>query len=100
MDVKNNFKTNDIRYLKWSLLQITDKLFRLEAPYGSDLAAIDIQRGRDHGLAPYNEYRVACGLSRAANFSDFSDVISFEVGYKKKKNLLLMDIKYFLSGFH
>ncbi|XP_061395316.1 peroxidase-like, partial [Musca vetustissima] len=46
--------------------------------YGSDLKSIDIQRGRDFGLASYNDYREACGLPRAYGWSDFEDVIAPE----------------------
>ena len=39
---------------------------------GVDLASLNIQRGRDHGLPRYNVVRQAYGLSPAADFSDIS----------------------------
>ncbi|ESO87606.1 hypothetical protein LOTGIDRAFT_235056 [Lottia gigantea] len=37
-----------------------------------DLAAINIQRGRDHGLPGYNEIRQTYGLNRLGNWSDIN----------------------------
>lgn len=59
-----------------TLIQITEFLFRGRNRLGGDLRSIDIQRGRDHGIATYNDYREFCGLRRARNWADFSDYIS------------------------
>lgn len=37
-----------------------------------DFAALNIQRGRDHGIPDYNTVREAYGLTRIADFSDIS----------------------------
>ena len=41
-----------------------------------DLPAINIQRGRDHGLPGYVKFREACGARPANNFYDLSDTIT------------------------
>ena len=53
---------------------ITNKLFGSRD--GMDLVALNIQRGRDHGLPGYNKYREICGLGRATTFSQLSRQMS------------------------
>ncbi|MEZ6128874.1 MAG: peroxidase family protein [Planctomycetaceae bacterium] len=57
-------------------LQIVDDvrnfLFGQPGSGGFDLASLNIQRGRDHGLADYNDIRESLGLARVTDFSDIT----------------------------
>ena len=52
---------------------ITLRLFD-EAEPTMDLVAINIQRGREHGLPEYIKYRKACGTSGGGRIKSFSDL--------------------------
>jgi len=56
--------------------QVTNHLF--EEPgrgFGMDLAAINMQRGRDHGVGSYNRYREWCGMKPIRQWSDLVGVM-------------------------
>ncbi|XP_028416113.1 peroxidase mlt-7-like [Dendronephthya gigantea] len=49
---------------------ITRHLFERENAPGSNLAALNIHRSRDHGIPGYNEFRKFCKLGNAETFKD------------------------------
>lgn len=44
-----------------------------------DLVALNIQRGRDHGIPGYNKMREVCGMKRAKSWTDLQGDIDAEV---------------------
>ena len=52
--------------------EVRNLLFGEPGGPGRDLAALNIQRGRDHGIPSYNIVRSAYGLSPATTFADVS----------------------------
>ena len=52
--------------------EVRNFLFGKPGQGGFDLASLNIQRGRDHGLPSYNDAREMIGLARKQSFSDIS----------------------------
>lgn len=57
-----------------SLLQLINQLYT-NGKFGFDVLSFDLQRGRDHGLPGYVDYRKLCGLRDVRHFVDFIDVM-------------------------
>ncbi|XP_048249806.1 peroxidase-like protein 3 [Haliotis rufescens] len=49
---------------------MTEHLFETSGNNGFDIVSLNIQRGRDHGLPSYNNFRKACQLSEVTSFDD------------------------------
>lgn len=59
--------------------ELSNHLFQFsDLPFGMDLSAINIQRGRDHGLPPYTSWREPCGLTAVKSWKDLEPIMSFE----------------------
>ncbi|KAI5696317.1 hypothetical protein M8J76_007904 [Diaphorina citri] len=71
----------------------------LRGEFGDDLAARDIQRGRDYGLRPYVDYRELCGLSTVRSFGDLNDFMDSEqVTRLSQVYRGVNDIDYYIGG--
>ncbi|CAK6438013.1 unnamed protein product [Pipistrellus nathusii] len=55
--------------------ELRDRLFEQVRRIGLDLAALNMQRSRDHGLPGYNAWRRFCGLSQPRNLAQLSCVL-------------------------
>uniref|UniRef100_A0A9L0JIW5 Thyroid peroxidase n=1 Tax=Equus asinus TaxID=9793 RepID=A0A9L0JIW5_EQUAS len=56
--------------------ELTERLFVLANSGTLDLASLNLQRGRDHGLPGYNEWREFCGLPRLETRADLNTAIA------------------------
>lgn len=63
-------------YCLW--VQLTGYLFRGGAASGLDLAALNVQRGRDLGLRAYNHYRRLVGLQPYQDFNQLPHSVRLE----------------------
>ncbi|XP_076680501.1 uncharacterized protein LOC143375379 [Andrena cerasifolii] len=65
--------------------ELTNHLFQTPSfPFGMDLASINIQRGRDHGVPPYVQWREPCGLSPVRSFKDLERLLAPSAAWKFK----------------
>nr|CAD7432777.1 unnamed protein product [Timema monikensis] len=73
--------------------EVTNHLFEdRKIPHsGIDLIALNIQRGRDHGIRSYNDYRALCNLKRASSFDDLSREVPPEVIVRFKRIYTTVD---------
>ncbi|XP_013375469.1 PREDICTED: peroxidasin-like protein [Chinchilla lanigera] len=67
-------------------LELTDQWFSSARAVVVDFAATSIQRGRDHGIPPYVDFRVFCNLTSAESFEDLQNEIKdLRIRQKLKK---------------
>nr|XP_033336316.1 uncharacterized protein LOC117226264 [Megalopta genalis] len=80
--------------------ELTNHLFQTpKFPFGMDLASINIQRGRDHGIPPYVQWREPCGLSSIKSFEDLQRAMPPEAAAKfRLVYKFVEDIDLFTAG--
>lgn len=80
--------------------ELTNHLFQSGSfPFGLDLAAINIQRGRDHGIPAYTQWREPCGLSPIRDWIDLEKVVGFESANRIQQGYRSVDdVDLFVAG--
>jgi peroxidase len=61
-----------------AISDVRNLLFGTSGEGGQDLIALDIQRGRDHGLPDYNTMRAAYGLPRVTSFAQITSNVQVQ----------------------
>ena len=77
---------------------LKDFLFAENNTFGADLFAINIQRGREHGLSGYNDYREFFGMQRANSFDDLVEIKSDLRDILKSMYESVNDIDLYVGG--
>ena len=80
--------------------ELTNRLFQTPRfKFGMDLASLNIQRGRDHGIAPYVQWQTLCGLSPIKTWEDMKIATSTEA-VKKFRTIYasVEDVDLFPAG--
>uniref|UniRef100_A0A8C2KTB4 Eosinophil peroxidase n=1 Tax=Cyprinus carpio TaxID=7962 RepID=A0A8C2KTB4_CYPCA len=67
--------------------ELTERLFQAQGGLPLDLAALNLQRGRDHGLQGYSAWRELCGLSTPVNESGLAGILGNGVLARKLLHL-------------
>ena len=80
--------------------ELTQHLFQQEDEnFGLDLVSLNIQRGRDHGLAPYNAWRELCGQETVESWKMLAQVFpSMNVARLQALYKTVDDIDVFIGG--
>lgn len=55
--------------------EVAQKLVVLNIPKEMDLASLNLQRGRDHALPGYNDWRIFCGLRPIKTLDDLKNIV-------------------------
>ncbi|KAG7522765.1 eosinophil peroxidase-like [Solea senegalensis] len=59
--------------------ELTERLFQAQGGMPLDLGALNLQRGRDHGLPGYGSWRSFCGLSVPNSTADLAEILDSSV---------------------
>ncbi|XP_014215502.1 peroxidase-like [Copidosoma floridanum] len=80
--------------------ELTGHLFQTPGfPFGMDLASINVQRGRDHGIPAFADYRLPCGLSPVRDWTDLERVLTpRSAGKLRDLYAAVEDVDLFTAG--
>ena len=65
--------------------ELTERLFGAVHAVALDLSALNIQRGRDHGLPSYTAWRTYCGLSPVGGWNDMDRLLGVNLSRELRR---------------